>query len=1119
VFLLRFFLIEILVGNFIYFYWKVSVFSVKFLQNTPGLGAEYEILVPAYFALKLNNAEDIQNYWIESNVDNFGKFDDVVINVLTRNNQQIRVAIQLKHKDSNNKTIYPDTLESPKGDFSLQKYCKSLKEISNESTKQHQLILYTNANINFQNIGETTKFTMIEDPCAGNDIAMLMNTSERKRNVYRFRVNHITLNDEENNITKSDYEDFFSRFRIFFCQKNVEDLKEEMINFLEMNAVLQYIELFRNWHQGKFTNKKIDKATVNVHLVDIFLPPFIITGRYFPVGQNGKLKLFEKVIKEFDVTLVNDSFEHFKQNLTDNFNPEEGIEEKLKSYKERYKIEPNESADVCIMRLAKEIKIIGRSVTKLENEVKLKVLQYAFGKPIMVKFNETSRSLIHRLGLCRLGLGLRPLGLELCPLGLDQIKFILVGQGIQSDQLSSCRFFLNLNDLRKNIELYREITRTCRLSLQGRKETTLEELINSCQEISEHVGVKEIFEMLDGKLLIGQAIESLPSFYVNRKISFKVEKIDTFLDGTFFEKHLAVVKFDKNVKNIQNEISKCNITVVDVHDYLQSTQVSNERTIISTNEEHSKQLVHDVYEKSDNKSVVYLKISEHNRSLIISIQENQFHSLTRPLNILYAVPGMGKTTMLKKLRKECGSMFWTVDVDLKTHYDLFKTKHDVNQLLNHLVEGNENSFPKYIRDVFWSKKKVYFFFDGLDEVEKSCVENILASVQELSSEGFQVWISSRKNPKSGLENRFDTVAMDMEEIEEEQQKFYIKNRLKEEYDDEQIENLIRKIFNSSDIDNNCQVLGKVLQLYIITQMFLDDKELHEKMPENIFFFTQMYDLFFHGRFEHNQNSEESGGLCRSVVKVEEMLQIYEHLAVNFVFGEEVYKKLKVQKKKGRSLFNNFTEDDDILGIVKMKNTGKAVFEHFTYGEYFAARFFRKYKEKVSLISEELLSNERKNFRIMLNALLAEDNPLDLDVDQIEKYIVPSCADPSATTLHVAAQRGDLEMAALLIEKGAIVNALTSDKSTPLHLAASKGYSKIVKLLIKKGASVNALTSSNLSPLNCAEQSGNAETVALLIENEASVNALTTANQALLHWALQFGTTETIAFLDEECSIC
>jgi hypothetical protein len=44
--------------------------------------------------------------------------------------------------------------------------------------------------------------------------------------------------------------------------------------------------------------------------------------------------------------------------------------------------------------------------------------------------------------------------------------------------------------------------------------------------------------------------------------------------------------------------------------------------------------------------------------------------------------------------------------------------------------------------------------------------------------------------------------MDMEEIEEKQQKFYIENRLMKEYNHKQIENLISKICNKYDIDNN-----------------------------------------------------------------------------------------------------------------------------------------------------------------------------------------------------------------------------------------------------------------------------------------------------------------------------
>jgi hypothetical protein len=116
---------------------------------------------------------------------------------------------------------------------------------------------------------------------------------------------------------------------------------------------------------------------------------------------------------------------------------------------------------------------------------------------------------------------------------------------------------------------------------------------------------------------------------------------------------------------------------VDIHDYLK-----NEST---TNEECSKQVLQDVVNKRDNKSVVYLRISEDNSFLIISIEQNQMHCLNRPVNILCADPGMGKTTMLEKLRNECDSRFWTIDVELKTHDEFFKTKHDANELLNHFT--------------------------------------------------------------------------------------------------------------------------------------------------------------------------------------------------------------------------------------------------------------------------------------------------------------------------------------------------------------------------------------------------------------------------------------------------
>jgi ankyrin repeat protein len=900
-----------------------------------------------------------------------GNMDDVVIDV-TSNKRKVSFAIQLKHKDAENKRLSSGTLEAEKGDFSLKKYCESFKGLS-DVNKRRQFILYTNAKFDPKRSKEVKNFTMIQDDCFDE----IFNTSSGGGNVYRFEVNDKTPQDGK--IKKSDYEIFFSRFRLFVCQKNVKDIELDTIEILNTKDIVpKYLDLFRKWHQDRFTNKVIDKTTVNVHLIDIFLSPFIISNRYFPVGQHEKLKLFEKVIKEFDVTLVNDSFEHFKKNLTHDYNPEEGTEEMFESYKELYKIGPTASADEIIMRLAKKMKIIDKSVKVLENEIKLKVLQYAFEKPIIVNFNETSKELIYKI-------------MKLHQLG-SKIKFILVGEKIQSTRLSRFRTFENVSDLRSNNdELYSEVTRTCRLSLQGRKETTLEELIDSCEEICEHVGAKELLQMLKGKFLIGQATESVPPFYINRKIYFKAKTIDEFLDGKFIENNLAVVKFDRKMRKIQDEIPKRNIKVLDVQDYLNTTHISNEPTIISTNEECSKQLLQDVSEKSNNKSLVYLRISEDKDFLIISIEENHIHGLIRPLNILCADPGMGKTTMLKNLKKECDSRFWTIEVDLKTHNEFFKTKHDADGLLNHLIEGNEKSFSKHIKDAFRSKKKVYFFFDGLDEVEKSCVDNVLDSVKELSSKGFHIWIASRKNLKTKLEDRFGKVVMDMEEIEEEQQKFYIENRLMKEYNHEQRENIISNIFNNSDIDNNCQILGKVLQLYIITQNFLDDKELHRNVTEHTFLFTKMYDLFFRGRFEHNRN-KESKNPTQIWADVEDTLEIYEHLAVHSVLDDEVFQKLKMDLRRAGRFLNKIKMNKDPLGIVtKINDEGKAVFEHPTYGEYFAARFFSNNFDKARLIREELFSDGHNNLMMILSAILAEDNPLHLAViyqnmDQIEKYI-------------------------------------------------------------------------------------------------------------------------------------
>ena len=86
-------------------------------------------------------------------------------------------------------------------------------------------------------------------------------------------------------------------------------------------------------------------------------------------------------------------------------------------------------------------------------------------------------------------------------------------------------------------------------------------------------------------------------------------------------------------------------------------------------------------------------------------------------------------------------------------------------------------------------------------------------------------------------------------------------------------------------------------------------------------------------------------------------------------------------------------------------------------------------------------------------------------------------------------RVNTEVAALLIEKGANVNARGVNQKTPLHWAAFAGNTEVAALLIEKGADVNARDVNQKTPLDWAVSQGNTEVAALLVEKGADVNGL------------------------------
>lgn len=96
-----------------------------------------------------------------------------------------------------------------------------------------------------------------------------------------------------------------------------------------------------------------------------------------------------------------------------------------------------------------------------------------------------------------------------------------------------------------------------------------------------------------------------------------------------------------------------------------------------------------------------------------------------------------------------------------------------------------------------------------------------------------------------------------------------------------------------------------------------------------------------------------------------------------------------------------------------------------------------------------------------------------NIDTVQTLMTTGCAKRTVNTagpggntaLHLASQAGHSEVARLLCQYGADVNASNSLPSgnTPLHLAASKGLVRTVRALIAEGANVFALNAAGEAP--------------------------------------------------------
>ena len=118
-----------------------------------------------------------------------------------------------------------------------------------------------------------------------------------------------------------------------------------------------------------------------------------------------------------------------------------------------------------------------------------------------------------------------------------------------------------------------------------------------------------------------------------------------------------------------------------------------------------------------------------------------------------------------------------------------------------------------------------------------------------------------------------------------------------------------------------------------------------------------------------------------------------------------------------------------------------------------------------------------------------------------------------SALHIAAEEGNAEIARLLLDRGAKVEARTRlGGYTPLHLASGNAHASVVDVLLGAGADVAATTvTGGATPLHLAAKALDGEAaVRLLLEKGAPVNAReSSAGQTPLMFAASYGRTPSV----------
>jgi hypothetical protein len=784
--------------------------TYKKRAGSTDLGKDYEKLMCALFALKFSTSDIVADFEMKTNSDDCGDFDDVALKVTFVDGQSHTFLLQLKHSKKT-KYVTSEKLAAKNGDYSLLKYVKSIPKF--ENTENVSFILYTNlptsieSNSNFflqienkkneDKKEEEVVVRELQDLDTKKLLLMsrkIISSKKEGARVFQFELNQSSGLDE-------GLDDYLKRFYFFAHQTNTTGA-ESLINPMlgeeyginDATYSSSFIQFMETWWSGNFILTKYD---VVAKLAELALTPFIqtISDR----KCNEKSNFLREAIMKFDMTIVSDTNEEVVANIWN----ETASDHEISLTSLKYGLRP-------------------KGIEDLPSKDRSKVLWHLNKVPLIVKVEECHQEQVNNA--IRL--------LE----KVEKKKVVLLGNATKGE-FPGWNIFQDLSDL-PNEGVYTDIIKHFEVSLQGRPPIFLDQLLNFDQENGRTIETTELIKMTQEVIQIGRKQEEVfDKTYIPRSvstISLDIKKMSRFCKKT----HSLLIIC--NVSQLWNKaIRQLDLHVMELDEYLEERKKCD--VLLTSNKWPQVQFV-DICEKTERNVHLFQVFDDKSCTSVLSkknifsletmkseggrIDEMEiFTYLDHPLNVICSPPGMGKSILVSRLRSICPSSYWTVRVNLINHQRVFKNKCVHDEILHHFLQDENDPLVVKIRSMLLQNKRIYFFLDGLDEIDSDCLQIALDFIKHISSLGHRVWITSRENLEQTVSRSLNIFPIKIEELTEEQQKEYIQKRLQDLYQKEEVVEITNKIYASVHIVNSRYLLGIPLQLFMVTENFRDNKNL------------------------------------------------------------------------------------------------------------------------------------------------------------------------------------------------------------------------------------------------------------------------------------------------------